>query len=242
VKIENKKVTETTPSDAMTSVSRGINRRQMVRRLATAVAAGAALPGVAAAHPAETHPATAATHPAATPEDPAPAQPASKVENSTLQFFDLHQYETFNVLAERIVPGSTEAQVARFVDLLLSVDTREQQQKFLNSLSAFEAYSIQNFPHPFKDLAEDQQNHVLTVASTAVSGHPTPNSAASTLPGAPEGNEHRLTLRDHFENLKEWVARAYFSSELGMKSMGWTGQVMWTSFPGCQQSRRPAKS
>jgi hypothetical protein len=42
-----------------------------------------------------------------------------------------------------------------------------------------------------------------------------------------------LTLRDHFENIKGWVSGAFYSSEFGMKELGWTGQVAWDGLPGC---------
>ena len=44
----------------------------------------------------------------------------------------------------------------------------------------------------------------------------------------------RLTLRDHFDLLKGWIAGAYYSSEIGMRELGWTGNVVFAEFPGCQ--------
>ena len=139
-------------------------------------------------------------------------------------FLDQHQSDTLAVMAERILPGSSEAQVNRFIDLLLSVDTQEEQKTFIASLSAFEAESLRRFSHPYKDLSENRQNEILTSASTARHGQ------------AVEDQHLQATMRDHFENIKRWVAGAYFSSEVGMKEMGWTGQVYFTSFPGCQES------
>ncbi|MGH9395544.1 MAG: gluconate 2-dehydrogenase subunit 3 family protein [Terriglobia bacterium] len=213
------------PQAAGTVPPTGMNRREMVRRLATAMTAGtamAAVPGMAAAHPVYKHLASDSTM------QQADAKAADK-DWSPL-FFDPHQNETLIILAERIVPGSTGAQVNRFVDLLLSVDSLEAQKQFLNSLSAFEAYSLTTYHRPFKDLTEDEQNKVLTVASTAKPGGELHRFGRRHVlgPSSQEaGEEQRLTLRDHFENVKHWVSGAYFSSEEGMKSMGWTGQVMW---------------
>ena len=194
----------------------GMNRREMVRRLMMAGGAGLALPGMAEGYPGAIHPAGLAVlveNGAATAE-----------AKWTPEFLDPHQYETLVVLAELIIPGSTKAQVSRFIDLLLSVDTQDAQKKFLASLSAFEAESLRRFSHPYKDLTEAQQNELLTSASIAKPGQ------------AKEGQPLPGTMRDHFENLKSWVAGAYYSSETGMKDLGWTGQVFFTSFPGCQQS------
>jgi hypothetical protein len=211
---------------------KGISRRELVRRVATAMTAGSALsavPGTASAKPVYKH----------LLAEPGTEQANSKALEApwTPVFFDPHQSKTFAVLAERIVPGSTEAQVNQFVDLLLSVDTQEHQKQFLNSLSAFDAYSLRNYQRPFKDLSEEEQNHVLTVASTEKSGEELKRhrSRAASPPSA-AGEESILTIRDHFENLKHWVSDAYFSSEPGMKYLGWTGQVYFSSFPGCKDS------
>ena len=42
------------------------------------------------------------------------------------------------------------------------------------------------------------------------------------------------TTRDRFDELKGWIAGAYYSSEIGMRELGWTGQVFFASFPGCE--------
>lgn len=223
-------------SDA--AAAKGMNRREMVRRLATAMTAAPALTVMAAA------PGLAAGKP---PASAAPGQAEADTKGAagkwTPAFFDPHQYETFTILAERIVPGSTEAQVSQFVDLLLSVEALGAQKRFLNSLSAFDAHSLETYQKPFKDLSEDQQNQTLTVASTAKPGGALPGFGRRRILGPQNleaGQEEKLTLRDHFEFLKRSVVEAYYSSEPGMKSLGWTGQVMWSSFPGCQHSDKHA--
>lgn len=194
----------------------GINRREMVRRLVMAGGAGFALPGLAEGHP--------VGKPFGNQGVAAGTGAKAANANWTPAFLDQHQSDTVAVMAERIIPGSSEAQVNRFIDLLLSVDTQEAQKKFIASLSAFEAESLRRFSHPYKDLPETRQNEILTSASTIRHGQ------------AAEGQPQQATMRDHFENIKGWVAGAYFSSEVGMKEMGWTGQVYFTSFPGCQES------
>lgn len=236
--MENK--SEPIATDAAHS-PRGMNRREMVRRLATAVTAGtamAAVPAAAVAHPSG-HPRGAMMNGSAM--EPAAQTPVTA--HWTSLFFDPHQNETFTVLAERIIPGSTGAEVNRFVDLLLSVDSLEAQKRFLNSLSAFDAWSLEKYQRPFKDLTDEEQNQVLTEASTMKpSGGSSPFQRRHVLGPRSEasGSGATLTLRDHFEDLKHWVSEAYFSSEPGMKSMGWTGQVFFSSFPNCKQSEGKA--
>lgn len=210
------------------SSRRGINRREMVRRLLGSAGAGILLPGVAAAHPVHKHLADAASLAAAD------AQVAAS--DWTPAFLDPHQNETLVVLAERIVPGSSRALVNRFIDLLLSVDTPENQQKFNNSLSVIEAESLRRFAHPFKALTDAQQNELLTAASTSESGLPEAEKDWSwfAVPAKEPSEPPRPTLRDHFDNLKGWISGAYYSSEIGMRELGWTGDLYFDSFPGCQ--------
>ena len=213
----NKKLDPAAPGRRSNSET-GINRREMVRRLMMAGGAGIALPGIAEGHPVARH---LAHHGAAEK-----AASAAAETDWSPAFLDQHQSETLDVLGERIIPGSSKAQVNRFIDLLLSVETQEAQKKFIAALSAFEAESLKRFSHPYKDLTVSQQNEILTAASTEAHSE------------AAESQPHPVTLRDHFENLKSWVSGAYYSSEIGMKELGWTDQFIFTSFPGCQDSEK----
>lgn len=195
----------------------GINRREMVRRLMLAGGAGLGLPGVAEGY--------AATKNLTRQDTTTEAGTATAEAEWSPTFLDQHQSETLTVLGERIIPGSSKAQVNQFIDLLLSVDTQDAQKEFLASLSAIEAESLRRFSHPYKDLAETQQNEILNSASK------------EKQRGNAENKTMQITMRDHFGNIKNWIASAYYSSEIGMKELGWTGQVFFTSFPGCQESR-----
>jgi Gluconate 2-dehydrogenase subunit 3 len=192
--------------------ARGLNRRQVMQRLL-----GTAGTVLVLGHTME-----AADSQAAAPD----WQPV---------FFDSHQNETLIALAERILPNSTRALVNRFIDTLISVDTQENQKKFLASLGAFDHEGIRRYNQPFKDLTEDQQNAILTAASTAQPSAPGQSGRRRRRPtvSAPGSEAPTLTMRDHFENIKGWVSGAFYSSELGMKELGWTGQVAWASLPGC---------
>ncbi|HEY7509053.1 MAG TPA: gluconate 2-dehydrogenase subunit 3 family protein [Vicinamibacteria bacterium] len=193
----------------------GMGRRAAIRTLIAGVGAGAAIPGVAEEHPVHRHLASASTV--------GEAEAAAAAKEWTPAFLDAHQADTFVSLAEQIVPGSTKAAVTPFVDKLLSVDTEENQRRFLGALGALEGEAIARFRRPWKGLTAAQQVELLTAASTAAAGQKGATGAA-----APP------TLRDHFENLKGWVVGAYFSSEAGMRELGWTGNVFHASFPGCQ--------
>jgi hypothetical protein len=120
------------------------------------------------------------------------------------------------------------------VDSLLAVDTRERQGRFLTALGAHEGESLRRFGKPFKAATPAQQDEVLTAASTAPSGRKdwiwTPGTPLERPPSGPE----EVTLRDHFDHLKGWIAGAYYSSEAGLKELGYTGQMFFTEFPDCK--------
>ncbi len=213
-------------NERKSSPGTGLNRRQVAQLLLTGAAAGIALPALAATHPIHKHLASAATMKAA---EARAATAAWKPE-----FFSAHQNETFSALAERIIPGSGRAQVNRFVDLLLSVDAHETQQRFANSLAAFDAESLQRCERPFKALSEGEQNELLTIASTQKPTRPERRRPTEAYQARTASEPPPLTLRDQFEHLKGWVRGAYYSSEAGMRELGWTGEVDYPSFPGCQ--------
>ena len=131
-----------------------------------------------------------------------------------LVFLNQFQDGRLVVLAERIVPGSEKAKVNRFLDLLMSVETEKNQKDFLEALQSFEAESGLRFGKHLTALEPAQLDELLTDGSAA--------KAAK--------------LQPHFENLKGWIAGAYYSSEMGMRELGWTPDRVFASFPGCEHS------
>jgi hypothetical protein len=187
----------------------------MVGRLLAGAGAGASWPLVAASHPIY--------------ERLANAKIFEEVEklgaaNWKPVFLNPQQNETLSALSESIVPGSTKAQVDRFIDLLLSVDKAERQQEFVESLAAFESESQKRFGKPFPSLDASQKDTLLTDASA--------QSLEAKSSEAGVGEKH-TALGGHFENLKGWINGAYYSSEAGMRELGWTGDYVFEGFPGC---------
>src|SRR5258708_2397690 len=133
-----------------------LTRRVMVRRLMAGAAAGSAWPLVAASHP---------IHELL--RNDAILDEAEKLGSADWKplFLNAQQHESLIAMAESIVPGSTKAQVNRFIDLLLSVDTLEHKNSFVDSLATFEAESQKRFGKGFPSLDASQQNMLLTGAS-----------------------------------------------------------------------------
>ncbi|MGH9469886.1 MAG: gluconate 2-dehydrogenase subunit 3 family protein [Terriglobia bacterium] len=200
----------------------------MVHRLIGGAASGLAIPALASAYPTSAHP-------------NAPGKSEAVERNAgaagwTPLFLDPHQSRTLSLLAERIIPGSGKARVTEFIDLLLSVDTRQNQEKFIGSLSAMDAASLERFGAPFSDLTEARQNELLVIASTSSSEKPPESEVTPPVVSAFQAQPPARLLHEHFENLKGWISKAYYSSEPGMKELGWNGTYFFPSFPGCEHA------
>jgi hypothetical protein len=211
---------------SLSATSRSLTRREWVQRMLAGAGAGVAAPALAGARPAVPR-----ALPGATPAAPQ----AGAAGDWKPAFLDDHQNEVLIAMGERIVPGSTAAQVNRFIDLALSAETQATQQKFVTSLNAVEGESLRRFTKSFKDLSAEQMDEILTAASTAQPAErprledPSGMSGAAPEPPAP-------SLRDYFDNLKGWISMAFYTSEVGMKELGWTDQNFFESFPGCEHS------
>jgi hypothetical protein len=155
----------------------------------------------------------------------APAAPA---------FLDPHQLETLASLAEAIVPGSTAAGVAPFVDRLLAADTAARQRGFLAALGAIQAESAARYGKPWLGLTEAQRTELLTAAATARPAREVRPWAPGQPVLPPPEPAAPPTLRDRFDLLKERIATAYYSSETGMRELGWTGEMIHPEPPGCR--------
>jgi hypothetical protein len=205
----------------------GLGRRQWLQGLLGGVGAGIAIPGLAETHPLHAH--------LADPAKVAGADTKAAAAGWKPEFLDAYQFETLSSLAERILPGAIKLRADRFIDQLLAVDSAENQQAFLSALGGMDGEARARFGKPWKALAEPQQVELLTAASTA----PLPNEGGGrdlrprNTPASPPTAAGQ-SLRGHFEHLKGWVVGSYYSTEGGMRELGWTGNQFYPSFPGCE--------
>ena len=151
------------------------------------------------------------------------------------RFLSPHQLATLDALAERIVPGSRAAGVSAFVDGQLALEGADRQQKLLAALSHFESLAIDGKGHPFLALDAAAQDAILEAASTAEAGVPEDdrNWGWFQVPGTKAPGPPKYSSRDHFEEIKTRVSGAYYSSETGMRELGFTGRTFFEGFPGC---------
>ena len=198
-------------------------RRQVLQVLAGSVGAGLAAPALATGEASHAHGSAGS----------AVAQTTGAATAPLPTLLDENELAMLKSLAETIVPGSSEASVAAFVDQLVAVDTRERQRDFLAALGAIQSEALSRYGKSWMSLDAGQQTELLTAASTG----PRSREPRYWKPGepvlVPEGPRLPPTLRDRFELLKDRIASAYYSSEKGMKELGWTGQMVHPEYPGC---------
>ena len=117
---------------------------------------------------------------------------------------DRHSFDTLAILGEQVVPGSRDAKVPEFLDLLLEVESIETQKRFTQSLGAFEREAREAHGKPWKALTAEQATALLT----RISGQPDSDMS-----------------RHAFDSIKGAVAETYYSTEVGMKELGWNGSI-----------------
>lgn len=142
-------------------------------------------------------------------------------------FLDEHQNETLIILSDLILPatdtpGAKDALVNRYIDLVLAAETPDRQRAFLNALGYLDGESIRRYKSAFRYLAREDQHDLLH--SLAYS------KGASGWTGEAAGPD---AGHEHFENLKQRILFAYYSSEIGAKELGWDGNVMHGVYQGC---------
>jgi gluconate 2-dehydrogenase subunit 3-like protein len=152
---------------------------------------------------------------AAVAANPAESAATSTAE-SALLFLDRHAFDTLASLSEQIVPGARAAKVPEFLDSLLAVESTDTQKRFMQGLGAFEREARDAHAMPWKALTAEQATALLT--------------KISTQPGSD-------VTRQAFDRIKGAVSETYFSTEAGMKELGWNGSVAFAAPSACGGSQ-----
>jgi hypothetical protein len=144
-------------------------------------------------------------------------------------FLDAHQNATLIALSDLIIPatgtpGAQEALVNRFLDLLMSAEKSETQREFLSALAYLDGACMERYRAAFVYLPRDQQTEILRLLAYPHSEE-TWGEHVEEFPG-----------NKHFENLKQWIVGAYYSSPVGLKELGWDGTFPHGVFAGCQHA------
>jgi hypothetical protein len=150
------------------------------------------------------------------------------------RLLDNHRRTMLAGLADEILPGARAARVDDLLDRVLAVEPAAAQRRFLNALGAFDRAARDRHGKGWTEISRAQQTEILRQASTMASARPTPAPwtrgqpvERPRQPPAPPAN-----FRDHFDHLKGWIQRAYYTTAGGTEELGFAG-VAFPSFPGC---------
>src|SRR5436309_2770847 len=189
-----------------------VNRRELFRRTvmgAAGIAAGGAPQAVAR-------------------EFPADYDASKELARSDWkpQFLDEHQNETLVILSDLLIPatetpGAKLALANRFIDQLLAAETPDMQRQFVDSLAFLDGECLSRYRSAFRYAPQASQLELLHLLAYPHSLSTWGTDVAREDPGY-----------EHFRRLKDWVARAFYSSETGLRELGWDGPPHG-EFEGC---------
>jgi len=206
-----------------------LTRREVLQRVFAAVGATMAAPLAAGAHPVLRHLSTLASmHTAEGNADDATWSP---------QFLSAQQNDVLSAISERMLPGAGAVRVNRVIDLLMTVETEENRKLLTVALTALDGQAGKQFHSGIAKLPPNQVDDVLTFCAEQEPPHAEHDDDA---PGWKLNVRTPLTcvpnLRDHFENLRGWIVATYYSSEAGLRELGWNDDYYFEAPAECKHA------
>jgi len=136
------------------------------------------------------------------------------------QFFQERVWKTVFRLTDLILPsdgtpGARDAAVTEFLDYYLANSPDAAKTSFRQGLQWLEATAQAKFGKAFIDLAEEQQVALLTLIS----------SPSNRDPGDLQGIQF-------FSILRQMTVFAFYTSKVGIQSLGFKGNTFVAEFPG----------
>jgi hypothetical protein len=141
----------------------------------------------------------------------------------TPKYFDVHRYKTLQELCGTIFPadsdsgGAIEAGAPEFIDLLTS-ENEDYQGVLGGGIMWLDGACIDRYGKAYLDCAAEQKTEILD--KIAYRKNALADSSLS------QGVEFFLFLRN-------MTADGFFSSEIGIKYLGYIGNTYVKEFPGC---------
>jgi hypothetical protein len=148
---------------------------------------------------------------------------AAPIAGYTPKFFPAQQYKTLQALCQAIIPadrdvgGAIEAGAPEFIDLLTS-ENPEFQLKLGGGLMWLDAACVDRYGQGYLDCRPQQQTEMLDLIAY--------RRNAVHDPGLSQGVEF-------FAFLRNLTADGFFTSEIGIKYLGYVGNKYVKDFPGC---------
>jgi gluconate 2-dehydrogenase gamma chain len=141
----------------------------------------------------------------------------------TPKFFPANQYKTLQALCQTIIPpeadsgGALEAGAPEFIDLLTS-ENPDFQLQLGGGLLWLDSMCADRYAHAYLDCTSEQQKEVLDLVAY--------RKNAIADPSLSQGI-------DFFSLLRNLTADGFFTSEIGIKYLGYIGNTYLKEFPGC---------
>jgi gluconate 2-dehydrogenase gamma chain len=141
----------------------------------------------------------------------------------TPKFFSPRQYETLQALCQAIIPadadsgGAKEAGAPEFIDLLTS-ENPKYQLRLGGGIMWLEAQCADRYGKSYLESAPEQQKEILDLIAFSKNA---------------EKNAEISQGVEFFAFLREMTADGFFTSEIGIKYLGYVGNTYMLSFPGC---------
>jgi gluconate 2-dehydrogenase gamma chain len=139
------------------------------------------------------------------------------------KFFSAHEYKTLQTLCQTIIPadadsgGAIEAGAPEFIDLLTSENT-EYQVTLRGGLMWLDSTCSDRYGKIYLDCSPQQQKEILDQIAYR-------NNAMTDL-SLSQGVEF-------FSFLRNMTSDGFFTSEIGIKYLGYVGSAFLKEFPGC---------
>jgi gluconate 2-dehydrogenase gamma chain len=139
------------------------------------------------------------------------------------KFFSAHEYKTLQALCQAIIPadadsgGAIEAGAPEFIDLLTS-ENPDYQRILGGGLLWLDSTCSDRYEKAYLDCSPDQQKEMLELI--AYRRNAVANPALN--PGV-----------EFFSFLRNMTADGFFTSEIGIKYLGYIGNTFLKEFPGC---------
>ncbi|MBI4165379.1 MAG: gluconate 2-dehydrogenase subunit 3 family protein [Acidobacteria bacterium] len=192
-------------------MTKSLSRRDILKSLAVAVPAGSVLDLI---------PLQAAEHAHKAVRQEKAASPTGEYKP---KYFTAHEYETLRSLCQMIIPadaecgGAIEAGAPEFIDLITS-ENDQYQARLGGGLIWLDATCQQRFGKVYLRSLPLQQKEVLDLIA-----HRRNEAADPTM----------HTAIQFFSLLRNLAADGFFTSEIGIKYLGYIGNEFLDEFPGC---------
>ena len=187
------------------------SRRDLLKSLSVTALAGSAFRGVSLQAARQIHCMVSAQ------------KSASASGGYTPKFFSAHHYQTLRALCQAIIPpgpeggGAIEAGAPEFIDLLTS-ENPEFQVQLGGGMMWLDSACTDRYGQTYLGCAAMQQEEILNLIAFRKNSEKDPKLG----PGI-----------EFFSLLRKSTSDGFFTSEIGIKYLGYIGNTFLKEFPGC---------